>query len=55
MTPPEEYKKLYQYMRTWVREAREGHESAIRHLLRDYILILANTGIRAGTEAMNLK
>jgi hypothetical protein len=23
--------------------------------LRDYILVLANTGIRAGTEAMNLK
>jgi integrase len=24
-------------------------------VLRDYILVLANTGIRAGTEAMNLK
>ena len=51
----EEYKKLYQYMRKWVKEAREGNERAVRDLLRDYVLILANTGIRAGTEAMNLK
>lgn len=51
----EEYKQLYQYMRKWVKDAREGREKAIRNLLRDYVLILANTGIRAGTEAMNLK
>lgn len=51
----EEYKQLYQYMRRWVKEAREGNEKAVRNLLRDYVLILANTGIRAGTEAMNLK
>jgi integrase len=51
----EEYKQLYQYMRKWVKAAREGREKAIRNLLRDYVLILANTGIRAGTEAMNLK
>lgn len=51
----EEYKQLYQYMRKWVKEAREGREKTIRNLLRDYVLILANTGIRAGTEAMNLK
>ena len=51
----EEYRKLYRYMRKWVKEAREGNEKAIRYLLRDYVLILANSGIRAGTEAMNLK
>lgn len=51
----EEYRTLYRYMRRWVSEAREGNEKAIRILLRDYVLILANTGIRAGTEAMNLK
>jgi integrase len=51
----EEYKKLYQYMRKWVKEAREGNEKVVRDLLRDYVLILANTGMRAGTEAMNLK
>jgi integrase len=27
----------------------------MRHLLRDYILILANTGMRHGTEAENLR
>lgn len=51
----EEYKLLYEYMRKWVREARNGNEKMVRDLLRDYVLILANTGIRAGTEAMNLK
>ena len=51
----EEYKQLYMYMRKWVREARNGIEKNTRNLLRDYVLILANTGIRAGTEAMNLK
>ncbi len=51
----EEYKQLYQYMRKWVKDAREGNEKFVRNLLRDYVLILANTGIRAGTEAMNLK
>ncbi|TSA57751.1 MAG: site-specific integrase [Methylophilaceae bacterium] len=51
----DEYIALYKYMRTWVKEGRKGHESAMRYLLRDYVLILVNTGIRAGTEAMNLK
>ena len=51
----EEYVKLVRYMRKWVKEARKGNESDVRHLLRNYVLVLANTGIRAGTEAMNLK
>lgn len=51
----EEYTKLYRAMRTWVKEARKGNETRLRNLLRDYVLILANTGMRAGTEAMNLK
>lgn len=50
-----EYIELYKYMRKWVKEARKGHEADLRLLLRDYVLILVNTGIRAGTEAMNLK
>jgi integrase len=51
----EEYIELYKYMRNWVKQARKGHEEQLRLLLRDYVLILVNTGIRAGTEAMNLK
>lgn len=51
----EEYTALCKYMRVWVREGRNGNEKAMRSLLLDYVLILANSGIRAGTEAMNLK
>ena len=50
-----EYKQLYIYMRKWAPAGRRGHEFAMRMLLRDYVLILANTGLRAGTETMNLK
>lgn len=51
----DEYKQIYKKMRIWEREARKGNETVLRGVLRDYILVLANTGIRAGTEAMNLK
>lgn len=51
----DEYKKLYKHMRKWEKGARKGNEAVLRGVLRDYILVLANTGIRAGTEAMNLK
>jgi len=50
-----EYKILYRAMRRWVLEGRAGHESRARAVLREYVLVLANTGIRAGTEGMNLK
>lgn len=51
----EDYTAIYKGMRKWVTEARKGHETALRTILREYVLVLANTGIRAGTEAMNLK
>ena len=50
-----EYVQIYRHMRQWVKDARKGYETVARNILRNYILILANTGIRAGTEAMNLK
>ena len=50
----EEYATLYRAMRPWVKNARKGNEALLRGVLRDYVLVLANTGIRAGTEAMNL-
>ena len=50
-----EYDALVLAMRTWVKEARKGYETQARNILSSYVLILANTGIRAGTEAMNLK
>lgn len=51
----EDYTQLYKGMRAWVREARRGNETVLRNILRNYVLVLANTGIRAGTEGMNLK
>lgn len=51
----EEYIELCRYIRKWQYKAREGHEFEVRSLLRDYVLLVANTGIRPGTEGMNLK
>ena len=42
-------------MRSWIKQARQGNELMVRTVLYNYVLILANTGIRAGTEAMNMK
>ena len=51
----EEYATLYRGLKGWVADGRKGNESRLRQVLRDYILIIANSGIRAGTEGMNLK
>ena len=51
----DEYRKLYRALRKWVHEGRAGKSREMRELLRDYVLILANTGMRHGTEAQNLR
>lgn len=52
----EEYRELYRYMRKWVRVKMHRIKSThMRLLLRDVVLILANSGIRYGTELYNLK
>lgn len=51
----DEYTTLHRSLRGWVKDARKGNETQLRQVLRDYILVLAHTGIRPGTEAMNLK
>ena len=51
----EEYTRLYRGMRKWVKAARKGNETVLRRILYEYVLVLSNTGIRAGTEAMNLR
>ena len=51
----EEYSKLYRFMRGWYKKARTQKSIMIRELLRDYVLIIVNTGMRPGTEANNLK
>jgi len=51
----QEYRALYKGMRGWVAKARKGNETVLRQVMRDYVLVIANTGFRAGTEGMNLK
>lgn len=50
-----EYKMILVKMRAWIKQGRNGNEQHLRNMLYNYVLILANTGIRGGTEAMNLK
>jgi len=49
-----EYKKIYERMRAWILETDSAERRYVRELLRDYVLILANSGMRVG-EANNLK
>ena len=50
----DEYDRIVEYLPIWINAGKRGKARDMRHLLRDYILILANTGIRHGTESMNL-
>lgn len=51
----EDYVTLYKGMRRWMYEERDNREwRYTRELLRDYVLILANSGMRVG-EANNLR
>lgn len=49
-----EYVQLYRTMRSWIREAPNDKWRYPRELLRDYVLVLSNSGIRVG-EANNLR
>ncbi len=51
----DEYRTLYRYMPHWISQGKDGKSRQMRELLRDYVLILANTGIRHGTESYGLK
>jgi integrase len=51
----DEYKQICAKIIHWVKKGRNEKSRQMRELLRDYILVLANTGIRHGTEAQNLK
>ena len=50
-----EYNSLTSFMPTWAKKGHMEKTVQMRELLRDYVLILANTGMRHGTEALNLK
>lgn len=50
-----EYNRMTKYIINWAQRGHTEKTREMRELLRDYVLILANTGIRHGTEAMGLK
>ncbi len=50
----EEIDKLLIYMEKWAKEGRLEIEREIRPLLRDYVEMLLLTGMRHGTEALNI-
>ncbi|MBI3285515.1 MAG: site-specific integrase [Burkholderiales bacterium] len=50
-----EYNKLTSYMTAWAKKGHMEKTVHMRELLRDYVLILANTGMRHGTESLNMK
>ena len=50
----EEYATLIRKMPSWIKQGKAGKPTDMRHLMRDYVLIMANTGMRHGTEALNL-
>ncbi|WP_298559380.1 site-specific integrase [uncultured Aliiroseovarius sp.] len=51
----EEYTKIYRGLRKWHEETNNPKTRETREVLRNYVLVLANTGARHGTEALNLK
>ena len=51
----EEYATLIRKMPSWINLGKAGKPTDMRHLMRDYVLIMANTGMRHGTEALNLR
>ncbi|MBT8594363.1 site-specific integrase [Polynucleobacter paneuropaeus] len=50
-----EYKSLTSFMTRWCKNGHTQRTRDMRELLRDYVLVLANTGMRHGTEALGLK
>jgi integrase len=51
-----EYRRVINCLNAWRKKnTHRAKDAEIRHLLYDYVLILANTGIRHGREAMDLK
>lgn len=50
----EEYRQLYRFLRHWHSKTDKGDQSDRRQLLRDFVLILINTGMRPGSETDGL-
>jgi integrase len=50
----EEYRTIYSALRTFHKQTPIVKSAATRETLRNYVLFLANTGVRHGTEALGL-
>lgn len=50
-----EWRRIRRLLREYQKLGHTEKTKQMRELLRDYVLILANTGIRHGTESLNLK
>jgi len=50
-----EYKSLTSFMTSWSKKGHTQRTKDMRELLRDYVLVLANTGMRHGTESLGLR
>jgi len=51
----DEYRTMIRKLPHWIKQGKAGKPTDMRYLLRDYVLILTNTGMRHGTEALNLR
>ena len=51
----EEYRMIYSALRTFHKQTPNEKSAATRETLQNYVLFLANTGIRHGTEALGLR
>ena len=50
----EEYRTIYSALRSFHKQTPNEKSAATRETLQNYVLFLANTGIRHGTEALGL-
>ena len=51
----EEYRTIYTALRGYHKQTTNEKSAATRETLRNYVLFLANTGVRHGTEALGLR
>ena len=51
----EEYRTIYTALRGYHKQTPNEKSAATRETLRNYVLFLANTGVRHGTEALGLR
>jgi len=51
---PQEYRSLHTFARTWIKHARSEYNSWYRTMAYNFMLVMANTGMRP-TEARNLR